>query len=71
MKYSHVNWTALCMILLAVVAFVQSFAAGSPAIGGWVGLALVFTATGLWQVAAILRQQQERITRLEQFARPS
>jgi hypothetical protein len=42
------------MILLAVVAVVTSFAAGSPAGGAWVGLALAFTAVGLRQAAVIL-----------------
>jgi hypothetical protein len=66
MNYRVVNGTALVMILSAIGAVGLAVASASWNVAIMVGLALVLPAIGLYQVAAILKQQQERITRLEQ-----
>ena len=65
MGYRYVIWTSLVLILFDIVAIGIGIAAGSfeaQVFGFWLAL----PAIGLFQVAAILKQQQERITRLEQ-----
>jgi hypothetical protein len=64
MDYRVVNGTAVGMIGSSIVSLGLISQSWTVSIG--LALALVLPAIGLFQVAAILKQQQARISQLEQ-----
>jgi hypothetical protein len=66
--YRVVNGTATIIVVTAIC--LVSINAASGGVGVMLGLALTLPAVGLFEVATILKQQGQRITRLEQMRAP-
>jgi hypothetical protein len=70
MNYRIVNETATIMHVSGIVAIATGFTTVDWTVAIMLCLALILPAIGLRQIAAILKQQQEQITQLEQVCGP-